>query len=241
MKVRHFNIIFCLLIFFAIFLLSERNIKAMKHLFGQVSNDQKHPVVVIDAGHGGFDPGKIGVNKTLEKDINLAISQQVKELLEQNDIKVVMTRDSDKGLYSESDSNKKASDLKKRVEIINNSEATLVVSIHQNSFTEESSHGAQVFYYTNQEEGKRFANIMQLQLKSTIQDNNHRVEKANSSYYLLKKANCPIIIVECGFLSNYKEAELLSKEEYQRKLAWAIHLGILKYLNSEEATRSFLN
>lgn len=241
MKVRHFNIIFCLLLFLAIFLLSERNIKAMKHLFGQVCNEKEHPVVVIDAGHGGFDPGKIGVNNILEKDVNLAISQQLKQLLEQNDIKVVMTRDSDEGLYSDSDSNKKASDLKKRVEIINNSEAAVVVSIHQNSFTQESSHGAQVFYYTSQEEGKRFANIMQVQLKSTIKDDNHRIEKANDSYFLLKKANPPIIIVECGFLSNYKEAELLSKDDYQRKLAWAIHLGILKYLNEQEAATSFLN
>lgn len=241
MKVKHFNIIFCVLVFLAIFLLSERNIKAMKHLFGYTPKEKEYPVVVIDAGHGGFDPGKIGVNKAVEKDINLAIALQLKELLEQNDIKVIMTRDSDEGLYSENDSNKKAADLKKRVEILNQSGVVLAISIHQNSFTQESSHGAQVFYYTSSEDGKRLANIMQLQLKKSIADDNHRIEKSNESYYLLKKSNCPIIIVECGFLSNRKEAELLTKEDYQRKLAWAIHLGVLKYMNTSNDTKAFLN
>lgn len=232
MKVKHFNIIFCVLIFLAIFLLSERNIKAMKQLFGYEPKEKEYPVVVIDAGHGGFDPGKIGVNKVREKDINLSIAMELKELLEQNDIKVIMTRNSDDGLYSESDSNKKATDLKNRIEIINQTNVVLAISIHQNSFTQESSHGAQVFYYTGSEQGNKLATIMQSQLKKTINDDNHRIEKANDSYYLLKKSNCPIVIVECGFLSNRKEAELLAKEEYQRKLAWAIHLGVLSYMNS---------
>ena len=124
---------------------------------------------------------------------------------------------------------------------MNQSGVVLAISIHQNSFTQESSHGAQVFYYTSSKDGKRLANIMQLQLKKTIADDNHRIEKSNDSYYLLKKSNCPIIIVECGFLSNHKEAELLTKEDYQRKLAWAIHLGVIKYMNTSNETKAFLN
>lgn len=232
MKVKCFNIIFCVLVLLAVILLSEQNMQVMKQFLGyesEVMNQQK--VVVLDAGHGGFDPGKIGINNAKEKDINLAIALELKELLESNDITVVMTRDTDAGLYSETDTNKKQTDMKKRLEIINGSNAVLSVSIHQNSFTEESSHGAQVFYYTKSEEGKNFAKLMQNQLKKTIADDNHRVEKANDSYYLLKKSTSPLIIIECGFLSNAREAELLVQEEYQRKIAWAIHLGIISYMN----------
>lgn len=232
MKIKYFNVIFCTLIFFSILLLSERNIHAMKQLLGYEGKDkEEQAVVVIDAGHGGFDPGKVGVNNALEKDINLAIAMELKELLELNDIKVIMTRETDQGLYSESDRNKKAEDMKARVKIINESNAALVVSIHQNSFTQESSHGAQLFYYSKSNIGKEFAEIMQTQIKETLKDGNHRVEKANDNYYLLKNSNYPIVIVECGFLSNNKEAALLATSEYQRKLAWAIHLGILQFMN----------
>lgn len=187
--------------------------------------------IVIDAGHGGFDPGKIGVNDALEKDINLAIAKKLKKILEQNDIEIIMIRETDEGLYQESDSNKKSADLKKRVEIINSSSACLAVSIHQNSFPEEKYKGAQVFYHNKSSEGKICAEIVQKHLKETLQDGNHRFAKPNESYYMLKKTDCPLIIVECGFLSNWEEAKLLASEEYQDRLAWAIHLGILDYLN----------
>ncbi|WP_310604416.1 N-acetylmuramoyl-L-alanine amidase [Anaerosporobacter sp.] len=188
--------------------------------------------VIIDAGHGGFDPGKIGVNNAKEKDINLLIALKLEKLLEQNDITVIMTRETDEGLYQASDSNKKNADLKKRVEIINSSDAVIAVSIHQNSFSEESSSGAQVFYHNKSPEGKILAEIIQEQVKETINDGNHRVAKSNESYYMLKKTECPLVIVECGFLSNWREAELLVSEKYQDKMAWAIHLGIMNYLNT---------
>ena len=105
------------------------------------------PVVVIDAGHGGTDPGKVGVDGSLEKDINLAIAERLKTYLQQDDVKVIMTRETDMGLYSETDSRKKMADMKKRCEIIEESGADLVVSIHQNSYHEESVSGGQVFYY----------------------------------------------------------------------------------------------
>lgn len=201
-------------------------------------NENSGITIIVDAGHGGRDPGKIGVNDALEKDINLQIALKLKKHLEDSNYNVIMTREDDRGLYSEGDGNKKATDLQKRVEIINNSDAVLAISIHQNSFTQESSKGAQVFYYTSSEKSERFANIMQEQIKESLQDGNTRQAKANESYYMLKKTRCPIIIVECGFLSNYKEAELLITQDYQEKMAEAICLGLNTYIKEMDASPS---
>lgn len=194
-------------------------------------------VVVIDAGHGGIDPGKVGVNDALEKEINLSIAMRLKDLLEQNDITVVMTRDEDKDLASENATNRKNEDLKARVQLIANTAPVAVVSIHQNSYPEEDVEGAQVFYYSNSEDGKLLGTIIQNKLKEEINKNNHRIAKANKDYYILKRSTSPTVIVECGFLSNYKEAELLVTEEYQEKLAFAIHLGILQYIKTKEIAK----
>jgi N-acetylmuramoyl-L-alanine amidase len=189
------------------------------------------PVVVIDAGHGGNDPGKVGVNHALEKDINLKIALILKDLLEAEDIKVIMTRDSDIGLYDENANNKKVQDMKNRCQLIQKSAPTVAVSIHQNSYHEEYVKGAQVFYYKHSASAKLLAEIIQQQIKTHVQPDNDRVAKNNASYYLLKKTDFTTVIVECGFLSNYEEAQNLTDEEYQQKLAWAIHLGILQYIN----------
>ena len=142
-----------------------------------------------------------------------------------------MTREKDTGLYSEGDTNKKIADLSKRIEIMNGSNAAAVVSIHQNSFTGESSRGAQVFYHGESQNGKEFAGIMQKKIAECIGDGNHRVEKANSDYYVLRKSIPTAIIVECGFLSNSQEAKLLSDDEYQKKMAKAIAKGIYEYIS----------
>lgn len=167
----------------------------------------------------------------MEKDINLAIAKKVKQFLEAEDVEVVMTRETEAGLYEESDSNKKVQDMKKRISIIEETEPDVTVSIHQNSYHEEYVHGAQVFYYAASEGGKQLAQILQKRLIEGVDKDNTRVEKANDSYYLLKKTSSPIVIVECGFLSNGEEADALTSDLYQEKLAWAIHLGILQYLN----------
>lgn len=189
------------------------------------------PCVVIDAGHGGIDPGKVGINGALEKDINLQIALQVKEFLEANDIRVVMTRETDDGLYDADASNKKVQDMKRRVALIEEEAPVLTVSIHQNSYPEEYVHGAQVFYYNGSTGGQKLAEEIQAQLVEKADPENKRQVKANDSYYLLKKTGVPIVIVECGFLSNQEEAEKLCTEEYQEKLAWAIHMGIIRHLN----------
>lgn len=192
------------------------------------------PVVVVDAGHGGTDPGKVGVDGSLEKDINLAVAERLKTYLEQDDVKVIMTRETDTGLYSEADSRKKMTDMKKRCEIIEESGADLVVSIHQNSYHEESVSGGQVFYYRDSSKGKALAEILQDRFDYVLGDQNRRLPKANGNYYLLLHVKCPIVIVECGFLSNRKEAALLNSGEYQDKLAYTIHMGIMEYLNKKQ-------
>lgn len=201
---------------------------------GDVKAPEQKRCVVIDAGHGGADPGKVSVDGSLEKDINLQIALKLQKFLQMQDIDAVLTRESDAGLYDEDASNKKVQDMKNRVAIIEERQPALTVSIHQNSYHEEYVHGAQVFYYEGSEESREIAERMQQVLTEQIDPDNARQAKANSSYYLLKKTSTPIIIVECGFLSNYEEAQKLSTEVYQEKTAWAIHLAILNYLNGAE-------
>lgn len=189
--------------------------------------------VVIDAGHGGYDPGKIGVHSEKEKDINLEIAIKLQKYLEQNKICVIMTRTEDVSLCDESGSgSKKASDMKKRVEIVNASNADLCISIHQNSYNASEVKGAQVFYYSKSEEGKNFAEILQSVLKSDVDNSNNRKAKANDNYYMLLKVNCPAVIVECGFLSNWEEATSLKDEFYQDKIAQAINKAVIECLSN---------
>ncbi|MCI8401494.1 MAG: N-acetylmuramoyl-L-alanine amidase [Lachnospiraceae bacterium] len=193
--------------------------------------EERGPVVVLDAGHGGNDPGKVGVDGALEKDINLSLVYKLRDLLEAEDVTVILTREGDEGLYQESDTNKKRADMNARCQRIEEAKPDITVSIHQNSFHEESVNGAQVFYYTGSEEGERLAGFLEESFRAEIGGENTRKSKANNEYYLLLHTSCPIVIVECGFLSNWEEAAKLQDEGYQDKLAWAIHLGILKYLN----------
>lgn len=187
-------------------------------------------IIVIDSGHGGNDPGKVGVSGTLEKDINLQIAKKVKAILEKKKYRIIMTREEDKGLYGEKDSNKKMADLRARVKLIEEVNPELVVSIHQNSFGSAGVKGAQVFYYEGSEKGKEIGELMQEIIKEQMADGNHRKAKGNNNYYMLCKTKVPLVIVECGFLSNPEEEKLLSDEKYQQKMAQAIATGIEKCL-----------
>lgn len=199
----------------------------------EVEHVQKEqPVIILDAGHGGYDPGKVGVSGVLEKDVNLVITQKTRYYLEQENYEVILTRSKDIDLAGENTGSKKSADLQKRVEIMNVSGPAIVISIHQNSFTDPNVRGAQVFYYDGSEHGKKLADSIQSAIKETIGDENRRVPKANSSYYLLKKVEAPIVIVECGFLSNPAEELLLTEESYQDKMAKGITKGIKDYLYS---------
>lgn len=231
MKQSHkiMNCLMVALLFVSMVLLAK---EAAEFVTSQKTAGWNPNLVVIDAGHGADDGGKVGINGAVEKDINLIIALRVKELLTAQGVDVVMTRENDDGLYPKTGDNRKIRDMQKRVELINKERPALTVSIHQNSYTEESVSGAQTFYMTGSEEGKKAAEILQEQMIITLAPDKERVAKENGSYYLLKHADGPIVIAECGFLSNAKEAELLCNEVYQEKVAWAIHLGILRYLNS---------
>lgn len=182
--------------------------------------------IVIDAGHGGFDPGKVASDGVTEKTINLAIAGKLCGFLEQGGAVVRTTRVEDSSL-----SENKRADLRNRADIANNSNADLFVSIHQNSFPKSNVKGAQVFYYKGSEEGKRLASLIQNRLKEVVDIDNQRIAKANESYYVLKQIKIPSVIVECGFLSNGVEHDKLMSTEYQEKLAWAIYMGILDYFS----------
>lgn len=132
----------------------------------------------------------------MEKDINLQIAGLLKKFLEAEDIKVVMTRTDENGLYDENASNKKVQDMKKRIAIIEEAQPEIVVSIHQNSYHEEYVHGAQVFYYNGSATGKRLAELIQKRFVINVDPENKREAKANDSYYLLKKTSRPIVIVD---------------------------------------------
>lgn len=188
--------------------------------------------IVIDPGHGGFDPGKVGTLGTLEKNVNLDISLALRKILTKSGYTVTMTRETDEALCGEAVGKKKVADLDARLAVIDKEEPELTVSIHQNSYS-AGTKGAQVFYYSGSEEGKRLAGVLQETIKEEIGDGNHRVEKANDSYYMLKKSKGPFVIVECGFLSNPEEEKLLISEDYQQKMAKAIAEGIEKFLYNE--------
>lgn len=187
--------------------------------------EKKEYTVVLDAGHGSSDSGKVGINGVLEKDINLSISKETKKHLEKKGIRVIMTRDKDESLAEGEKGNRKVQDMKARVKRINDTKPNLAVSIHQNSYHEESIHGAQVFYYEHSESGEKDARILQEALLAVDPDNTRQV-KANTTYYLLKRTEVPILIIECGFLSNQEEAEKLASEDYQKEIAKAIANGI---------------
>jgi N-acetylmuramoyl-L-alanine amidase len=227
MKKIHIEIIMTVILLLCALIIGRQGSVAVTSM----KSDKQKPIVVIDAGHGGNDPGKVGVNNALEKDINLSIAKLLKIMLEAEDIEVVMTREEDMGLYDENSKNKKAQDMKNRCSLIRETNPTVTVSIHQNSYHEEYVKGAQVFYYKNSKNAKNLAEIIQEQIKAHVQPDNKRAAKNNASYYILKKTDTTTVIVECGFLSNYEEAAKLIDENYQQKMAWAIHLGILQYIN----------
>jgi N-acetylmuramoyl-L-alanine amidase len=184
--------------------------------------------IVLDAGHGGVDPGKVSLDGTLEKDINLQIALRLRIKLEAEGYTVIMTRTTDDdtctGDYG------KTKDLETRTQIISDANALLAVSIHQNSFSEGEVFGAQVFYKEADNESMLLACSIQENMK-TLNSDNKREAKANSDYYLFRNVEIPIVIVECGFLSNPEEEKLLNNSDYQQQVSDCIFKGIKAYLD----------
>ena len=191
------------------------------------------PLILVDAGHGGSDPGMIGVGGLEEKGINLSISLLLRDTLEKSGYSVIMTREEDKGLYDSSAANKKAQDMQRRIAMIREHMPVLSVSIHQNSYHDAGVHGPQVFYYESSVEGKKLAEAVQSSLNDLLEVDRPREVKGNTSYYLLKRSSGTLVIVECGFLTNPEEAQKLQTKEYQDKVAEAVCQGVLEYLGNE--------
>ncbi|MDR1640450.1 MAG: N-acetylmuramoyl-L-alanine amidase [Clostridiales bacterium] len=184
-------------------------------------------IVLIDAGHGGYDPGKVSGSSN-EKDINLNIAKKLQAYLETADATVIMSRVDDTGVKS------KKSDMYTRKLIANSSSADIFVSIHQNSFPNSGVHGAQVFYFNRSDNSKKLAENIQKELKGFVDYQNKFEAKENSNYYVLKQTSMPAVIVECGFLTNAAEKAKLLEEDYQDRLAWAIYMGIVDYFTQQE-------
>ena len=192
------------------------------------------PVVVIDAGHGGEDGGAVAEDGTVESQLNLAIAQKLREIFFLAGIDTVMTRESDISIHSEDAATlreKKVSDIRNRVELINSVENAILISIHQNSLPNAKSvHGAQVFYNAT-EEGAQLAGAVQSNLNAVINsgENQKQEKQIDSSIYLMRNITCPGVLVECGFLSNAAETQLLRENTYQNKLALTIAAGYLQH------------
>ncbi|MBQ4648809.1 MAG: N-acetylmuramoyl-L-alanine amidase [Clostridia bacterium] len=186
--------------------------------------------IIIDAGHGGKDPGAIA-NNLIEKDINLSVAQKLESFLSLSGYNVIMTRNEDALLSSgQSDVNFKRDDLKQRLNIIEQTENCIFVSIHMNKFSESAAKGLQTFYSSNNIESQKLATVIQEYAKILDPENKREIKPDNGNIYILEHSQKPSVLIECGFLSNSDDAAKLKTEKYQQELAYVIFGGITKYL-----------
>lgn len=196
-----------------------------------VSHPMQGASIAIDAGHGGVDGGAVAENGTLEKNIALAISIRLRQLLEQSGAIVVMTREGDHdlaNLETRSIRRRKAEDLIKRAEVVNRSGADFMVSIHLNSIPSDKWRGAQTFYQEKKPNNAILAKSIQDELKNQL-ENTNREAKRISDVFLLRAVNVPASLIEVGFLSNSEERKQLESSEYQQKIAESIYRGLIRY------------
>lgn len=196
-------------------------------------SNQKNKIILIDPGHGGIDGGAQSESGTVEKNINLSIGLKLKKILQQQGYNIILTREEDKGLYTEGGTirKKKVEDLSNRCKMKEESNCSIFVSIHLNMFPQGKYYGSQVWYSKN-EESKRLAHIIQQNLIADLKDNSGRIEKpALDSYKILRCGkDIPSVIVECGFLSNKAEEQKLKNDEYQQKIAESLGNSIKNFL-----------
>lgn len=229
--VRFVKIGFSVILFVSIFVFicgfSTKNVK-IKH----------NSIIVIDAGHGGEDGGAVADDGTNEKDINLKIALQLEELFKSSGFDTVMTRNEDIAIYDDgcdTIKTKKVSDMHNRLEIFNENENNIVISIHQNKFEQKKYNGTQVFYSPNNEKSEQLAENIRLSVTNMLQpDNSRELKKADKNIYLLYNCTNPSVIVECGFISNNEELEKLKTDDYQKQMAFSIYCGCVEYINSQK-------
>lgn len=233
-KVTLFYYIFSFILLVAFIVLMISAYSNLSDTVASVSQNSSKPIFVIDAGHGGEDGGAVA-NEITEKDINLKIAQILSDIIASNGYEVVMTRNDDNSIESSGDTlrERKVSDMKNRLEIFNSDPDNIVISIHQNKFTESQYSGTQIFYSPNNEKSSVLAESIRKSVVNLLQPDNERQSKAaGNEIYLLYNSKAPSVIVECGFISNAEEAEKLQNEDYQKQIAWSIFLGALDFANN---------
>ena len=193
--------------------------------------------VVLDAGHGGIDGGVTGkVTGVTERDVNLAIAYLLKTALEEMGFEVVLTRKTEAGLYGTTAKGFKKRDMQRRKEIIEEADPSMVISLHQNFYPTKNTRGGQVFYRKESTSGQRLAVLLQKGLNALYKAEGARERKAASGqFFMLECAECPSVLVECGFLSNPSDEELLCSEGWQQKIAESIAAGVVEYLAGNAA------
>lgn len=234
-KIPH-TLIFLTCFIVAAVVISFRN-SALPAVSGAVEEGKR--IVVIDSGHGGADGGCVGVNGCVEKDINLAIAKDLEQLLKMSGFSVVMTRSEDVSIYDdgvEGLRNQKISDMENRLKIIQSYPDSLFISIHQNQYTEPEYFGGQIFYTTNNPGNLKLAQLLQEGFAELQEGNDREIKIIDNDLYLFKNTKQLAVLAECGFLSNPNDAANLSDSDYQKKVAFTIFKGIMKYYNLSDTT-----
>ena len=220
---KWFVVVLAILVGFSVVLGTQSSLRKTSH-------PTPNLVIAIDAGHGGIDSGSVGVSTGRdENSLNLAYAQCLQDLLEKFNVDVVMTRNNLNGLYDLFSDNKKLDDMAKRKEIVLNSNANLLLSIHMNSFPLSSCKGAQVFFKAGDTKSEILANCIQSVFVQTLP--NARTTTSVGDYYMLNEFDIPCVIVECGYLSNPEEESLLVTDDYKQLVCGAIFVGLLKFLS----------
>ncbi len=200
-----------------------------------VNGEGGRQVIYVDPGHGGEDGGAVSVTGVLESSLNLDISLRLKDLLQLCGMSTKMTREGEYAIYDDGCdtlARKKASDLRKRAALLQQEPGAILLSIHQNQFTDPQYHGAQVFYNAA-EESQGLAKSMQNALRQGLDAENHRETKLAKDIYLMEEIDNTAILIECGFLSNREEEEKLRSAAYQKELACAISAGLLNFITEK--------
>ena len=230
-KFFDWKIIIIYILIFAIFILSSVTFNHAATAFS--NNMTARQTVIIDAGHGGVDGGAVSCTGVYESNINLDIALRLNDLLHLLGIQTVMIRDTDRSVYTTGDTiaAKKVSDIKERIRVVNSTPNAILVSIHQNNFHDSRYWGTQVFY--NKQSGSdQIAELLQESFRTNLNPENNRQIKKSSGVYLMEHVNCQAVLVECGFLSNPSEEQMLRNDGYQRNISSIIATTVSQYLNT---------
>ena len=229
-----FILIVILLVVIAVILNAAFNFITERDYKNTVVYTKPMQTIIIDAGHGGEDGGAVGINNIIEKDLNLEISLLLADLLKSAGYNIIMTRTDDTMLYTEYIKGKlKSQDLKNRLLIAEQNPDSIFISIHMNKFPKANAFGTQIYYSPNHLSSEILAKNVQSYIKEYLQPNNNReIKKSGSQIYLMKKITTPAILIECGFISNYEETELLTNSTYRHILACVIYCAVNNYITN---------